>query len=516
MVQGATDIMFWASLIFLTAVLFSFLLFLLRYRTFVKIGLRNSARRLPQAVSLCIGGIIGTSTITGALVIGDSLDRMVVEQSVKALGDVDIVITSPRFFDNSVYLDIVGSPDIMAITDKTAPVIALRGSVRFPDNKATEGSVNIFGIENSFYDFGSFYRGGEKIPNIQQGQCVVNSYLAENLGVTTGNTITLNLNGPKPPDAFFLTSDSENYKINLTIIEIYENRGLASLNLNSRNTNINNLFLGLDQIQNVLGNPGKINTVMISNNGDELEGTRMDGKVVEALEEVLDEHFGLFETGYGVITDGDQLVITHEEVLFDPDPLLSGGNEMVISEMLTYFVNSISSSNESISYSTITGLDVVKDRPFGEFYSKGKGFDPEDLLESEIILTDWTARELGIGIGEKVTLNYTVLTNDFQHSDATVELSVKSIVNITGKASREWLMPDIPGIKEIDTCDDWAPPFEIDLTTIRESDLDYWEQYRGIPKGYIDLELAQYLFGNYQGNLTHVKIMTTNSKRPWN
>ena len=470
-------------------------------------GIRNASRKLPRACSLCLGGLIGTAVIAGALITGDSLDNMVTEQSIAALGEIDIVVTSPRFFDHSVYSALENDDVISALTDRIAPLITTPGTVRHGKTGSVEGGINVYGIDNSFYRFGSFHRSGEKIPNLYQGECVINTVLADNLDARKGDRLTLQLRDPDPSDAFFLSSGEATFSVNLTVAEIYENRGLASVNLNSRNTNVNNLFLPMTTLQETLGKKGMINTVIISNSGDELTGTEKDEKVVEALQAVLDDLFGLSEVGYKVLAENDRIVLTHRDVLFEEKEDFQLHDSIPTSGLLTYFVNSIGHGNSSLSYSTLTGLDPLADDAFGDFHSGGSILELKEIGEDEILINNWTAEKLGAGIGDTISINYTILDNNYRRTDHEVSLRVKAVVDITGKAADRWLMPDIPGIKEIDTCDEWAPPFDINLSSIRDADREYWNLYGGIPKGYIDLALAQRLFGSFQGDLTHLKIL---------
>lgn len=476
---------------------------------FFKIGIRNTTRRLPQVISLIIGGIIGTSVITGALITGDSLDRMVADQSVKALGEIDLVVSSPRFFSNSLFTVINNDQTINKLTDKAAPMIALTGTTRHDESGALENQVNVYGIDiynvdSSVYDF----YDGEKIPNLLENDCVINTILADNLHVGQGDVITLKLGDINPSDAFFLTSSDIIHEIELTIKEISENRGLASINLRSRNTNINNLFLRMDVLQNIIGAEGKINTVIISNSGDEFSGVDKGTDVKNRLKEILDEEIGYPETGYRVITEDLSVIITHEDVLFDSDELAPLEKGWVTSSLLTYFVDSINFKGNSLSYSTITGVDLASDREFGEFFTNGTPLEQNKFKGDGIIISNWTALALGVGVDDILTVNYTILDSNYREHPNSKKLSIEAVIDLSGKAASAWLMPDLPGIKDIDTCGDWDPPFEIDLSILQKTDLDYWEQYRGIPKGYIDLDLAKRLFGNFQGNLTHLRIET--------
>ncbi len=506
--QNSPTIFFRISLLFILMIII--ILFILRFRLnpYFKIGLRNTTKRLPQAVSLVIGGVIGTSVIAGALITGDSLNEMVADQSVKALGDIDVAVTSPKFFSQSLFTVINDDPILNKLTDKVAPMIALTGTTRHNESGALENAVNVYGIDNSIYEFGFFHYSGEKIPNIQENECVINSILARNLKVNRGDLITLKLGNTNPSDAFFLTSSDQFHEIELSIKEVSENKGLAGINLLSRNTNVNNLFLRLDVLQRRMGIEGNINTVILSNSGDEFSGVEKGRDVSKRLREILDREIGYIEAGYSVQTDDQSVIITHENVLFDSEDLAPLEKGRINSQLLTYFVDSISHNGSILAYSTITGLDLARDKRFGDFYSEGDSLVLEKIKNDGIIISNWTAMALGAGLHDFLSINYTILDDNYGEHTQSMELRVEAVIELDGKASNKWLMPELPGIKNIDTCGEWDPPFDIDLSALQSRDLDYWDQYRGIPKGYIDLDLAQSIFGNFQGNLTHLRIET--------
>jgi len=513
--QGSLADLWWISVIIIILVAAGLLLFFIRSRGFFKIGIRSTKRRLPQAVSLCIGGVIGTSVIAGALITGDSLDKMVEDQSIMALGDIDIVVMSPQFFEESVYDDLKADPDVATSTDKMAPLVVSSGAARDISSGTLESGVNIYGIDNTLYEFGSFSKGDyNHAPNLQADQCVINSVLAKNLGILSGATLKLTVKDPNPLDAFFLTSGGEGYNIELTVVEVYVNEGLGSINLQSRNTNVNNLFMRMDTMQELLDQQGKVNTIIISNTGDKYSGTEKDDEVENALWKKIDEIFGYSQVGYTALGLSDQVVLTHKDVLFERDwtDEYVQLEDLATSGLLTYFVNSMTFEDRSVSYSTVTGVDFETDRQFGEFYSSGEVLDLDGLDWNEMIITNWTSDYLDVGVGDTLAINYTVLDDNYGAVNYTLDFTIAAVVDITGKAADQWLMPDFPGIKGIDSCGNWEPPFEIDLDSVQDVDQGYWNNFQGTPKAYIGLDQAQALWSNFQGNLTHLKIKTDDAE----
>ena len=68
-----------------------------------RLAMRSVSRRKGSAVLSVIGLMVCTAVITGSLVVGDSMERLVYISTFENLGEVDIVIRSGEFFDAKFY-----------------------------------------------------------------------------------------------------------------------------------------------------------------------------------------------------------------------------------------------------------------------------------------------------------------------------------------------------------------------------------------------------------------------------
>jgi putative ABC transport system permease protein len=73
-------------------------------------------------------------------------------------------------------------------------------------------------------------------------------------------------------------------------------------------------------------------------------------------------------------------------------------------------------------------------------------------------------------------------------------------------------MPAFPGLQGMESCLNWDPPFPLDLETIEDSDVDYWQLHQGTPKGFILLDNARTFWANDLGELTGIKILPDRSE----
>ena len=124
----------------------------------------------------------------------------------------------------------------------------------------------------------------------------------------------------------------------------------------------------------------------------------------------------------------------------------------------------------------------------------------------EIILTDWAAEQMHAQVGDTIAVTY--FEPETTHG-ASVEsrrtFRVSAITPLTPPAepylpdqklefaqrptmaNDPHLTPEVRGITDQKSIDDWEVPFTIDYERIRPADDEYWEDYGTTPKAFISL-----------------------------
>ncbi|MEE8305966.1 MAG: FtsX-like permease family protein, partial [Gammaproteobacteria bacterium] len=115
------------------------------------------------------------------------------------------------------------------------------------------------------------------------------------------------------------------------------------------------------------------------------------------------------------------------------------------------------------------------------------------------------ADDLGVEVGDEIALKYFVAGLMRKLIERESNFVVRSIVAINGAAADVELMPAYPGLADVENCRDWRPGIDIDIKKIRDKDEEYWDMYRGTPKGFITLRAAQRIWDNRFGKLTAVR-----------
>jgi ABC-type antimicrobial peptide transport system permease subunit len=175
--------------------------------------------------------------------------------------------------------------------------------------------------------------------------------------------------------------------------------------------------------------------------------------------------------------------------------LVQAGN---VRPLLTYLVHAISSpgSTTVTPNSMVTATEgIVPDPP------PGSTLPPAAIIQ-------WLADDLGIGIGDTVSLRYLVPATGSQRklAEKSAEFVVTRILPMTANEVDDSWMPAFPGITDADNCRDWDPGFEIDLGAIREKDEAYWRTHRGTPKVFLQLDDGTRLWRNRYGKSTGIRF----------
>jgi putative ABC transport system permease protein len=173
---------------------------------------------------------------------------------------------------------------------------------------------------------------------------------------------------------------------------------------------------------------------------------------------------------------------------------------------LTYLANSIEVGERSLSYSTVSALDVAAEPPLGPLLLED-GSPAPPLGPGEIYLNTWAARELQAEPGDAVRLTYYLSgpTGEFREDgEATFEL--RGVVAMSGVGADAGLTPEYPGIHDARSIRDWDPPFPIDLRRVGERDERYWEDYKALPKAFVGAEEGARLWTSRFGKYTALRI----------
>jgi len=260
-----------------------------RMKILFKMGLRNAARRKVNTLIVVLGLMIGTTIISGSLVVGDTLDNMFTKDIYDSYDETDeIVFTFDEtggfaFFNYSEYENLedhiesgksAGDPESAKFRkiEGMSPEINFRVSAFDMDSRLSEPSVTMIGFDYSeSEEFGKLYplhgspvTGNELGPN----EVYVNEQMADEMDIEDGHDLIIYY--------------GENRSAVFSVRQVVETRGRAAYGAMYGGAGMN-ILMPLDRVQLLLNQTGKINMIKITNDGGKRSGMRYSDEVEDVL-----------------------------------------------------------------------------------------------------------------------------------------------------------------------------------------------------------------------------------------
>jgi putative ABC transport system permease protein len=160
--------------------------------------------------------------------------------------------------------------------------------------------------------------------------------------------------------------------------------------------------------------------------------------------------------------------------------------------VITYLANRIEKGSAVNPYSFIAAIppDIYNEAP----------------ARGNVIINQWLAEDLGAVRGDSLKLTWYSPDSLNQLIEKSRYFSVEKVVEIEGIWSDRNLMPDFPGIAGSESCSRWDAGVPINTNAIRQKDEDYWNDYKGTPKAFIDYETGREIWGSNYGPATALRF----------
>jgi len=181
-------------------------IFVLRHRVLGRLAMREAVRRKGQAVLVVAGLMVGTGTITAALVAADSAGDTSLDIAFRSWGFVDLTVTGgDQFFAKDVSGRLAASPAVAGVTDGVSPGIDLAGSVSDLDTRQGASTITLVGFDpGSQEPFGAYIlTNGRRTlgRDLSPGDVLLSRVLASKLGAKTGDRIQVSVDTTRPAGA---------------------------------------------------------------------------------------------------------------------------------------------------------------------------------------------------------------------------------------------------------------------------------------------------------------------------
>lgn len=429
---------------------------------------------------LALGVAISGAVITGALLVGDSVQyslKRIVEQR---LGDVSHVLKAgDRYFTSELGINV--SEELQA---PVSSLLLQRGTAIGDGGQLRVNNVQVLGVDENFDRVGGqedFFSG------LSGDTIIISRNLANRLNKTVGDELLLRIEKASliPLNAPFVSDAEANVTLRALIRDVVDEDHMGRFNLEVSQTAPYNVFLSVKVLQALMDFQGRVNVMLVADQSNH------DSKEIYG---VVSRHFKAEDAGLNITTlnnktqNGPQLLqITSDRVFIDENlsqPLMDiGASEAII----TYFVNKFQLGERSTPYSFVSTL-------------------PADRLgRNEMIINRWLAEDLKAAPGDIIRVSWFEVGPLRELEEVSFGFEVKAIVDMEGRYADASLMPDLPGLSDAGNCRDWDTGVPIELGSIRDKDEDYWDEFGGLPKAYISLDRATEIWKNRFGIYTSIR-----------
>ncbi len=260
----------------------------LNQRVIAKLGLRNFTRHKGHTAISVAGLLIGTSIICASMVVGDSIEYFIVEETYEGLQLIDVIIEADNggTFDESIFTMLDNYASLAELTDGMSPLLVHGVSVRQHDSGQFEPSVNLIGFDAvQDEDFGLFTMIDGNMLNgaVSGNDTIINRALAESLDASVGDELYLTYTNGGVMGYGDIQSRI------LTIRYIAEDEGKARYNPGTgMNIDTYNIYVEMDTAQDMFQASGMISQIKISNNGGVQGGADGSDEVLEIIGPLLE------------------------------------------------------------------------------------------------------------------------------------------------------------------------------------------------------------------------------------
>ena len=461
-------------------------------------GLRHYWR---TNLAVIAGVATAVAVLAGALLVGDSVRGSLRDLVLQRLGRTDRIVVSSGFFREGLAADLQKDPGFRAAFSGVAPLVVMQGLVTDQGSGRRASRVQVFGVDDRFWQFHQIQ--GRSGP--ANRDAFLSRALAADIGAAEGGTILVRLERPSaiPIESLHGQKEDPGRTLRLTLRGVIDASQMGDFSIRPQQGDVRAVFVPLRRLQQDLEFSGKVNALVVSDEPGALAEDPTQLLQMQLKKNARLEDYGLslrlLDHDRGIALEADAGVIDAARTKAAEQAAKIA--DMAARPVFTYLANTIRSGTREVPYSLVTATYLPAIVPPMTLDQTPAPARPT------IVLNDWTARELGVAVGDPVTLEYYVWREPGYLETQRSEFTVGAVVPIDGAAADRDLSPVYPGITEADTLGDWDPPFPIDLKRVRQQDEDYWKYYRTTPKAFMAFEVGQELWRTRYGDRTSMRLI---------
>ena len=389
------------------------------------------------------GVVISTAVLTGALIVGDSVRFSLQQLTETRLGKTKYVLqTGDRFFRQELASEISAR-----VKTPVTPVMQSAGIAINSDKNMRINQVQVIGIDDQF---GKSW--DQSLPAPATDEAIISRNVAEKLLLKQGDDLLIRIQkqSKAPSNAPFVSEKTTSVSVRVKVVSIANDDQMGRFSLKNNQVAPYNILLSLKQMASLMNLSGYANLLLAQGSaGKSLTASSLDS-AIQICWEPADA--GLV---FRKLPANGRYEITSDRIFFDDSTARAilatiPGSESI----LTYLANSISSGNSSTPYSFVTAAS--------------ESFLKQPLANSQIIINEWLARDLGAGAGDSVMLRYFLMGPLRSLREDSTFFVIKSVIPLRSDLCDRGLMPNFPGMSDAGNCRDWETGAEINMKKIRD------------------------------------------------
>lgn len=451
---------------------------------------RSLTHHWRAQLAVLLGVAAAAAALSGALFVGDSMRGSLRGMALERLGQVTCAVQTPTTIRAALADEIAQAPE----SGTVVPVTLLTGTARHATTRATVHRVAILGVDERFWRLAQSppARGGRGGWGTSGSRLsvILNQPLADDLGARPGDDVLLHVARPAliSPELLLGQRDDTTLALRLTVQAIIPAAGSGVFALQPRQTLPRNAFVPLAMLQRALGQPERVNTLLVATPTPKPSDEARLAQLVARNATLSDLNLRLrAKQQYGyVAVESDALLLP--PAVEDAARAAAGALGCAATAILSGLANSIavaSRPDADVPYSTVAAIEATPALLAGLTLIDGTPAPP--LAPGEILLNDWAAAALAAQPGETIRLTYYAVGPLGRLDTQAAAFRLRGIVRLAGAAADSGFTPEYPGVTDANNLSDWRPPFPIDLHKIRPADEQYWKDHRATPKAFITL-----------------------------
>ncbi len=449
--------------------------------SFRRLIARSLAHHRRMHAGLLLGATLACGILTGALLVGGSVDHALRSVATARLGRIAFAMDWHGRFFRAALADALKTNDTRI---HAAALLEAQGMTRWPAERSNDAAplnrVHVYGIDPAF---AALAESPWTIAPLGPGETALSEATAQALHAKPGDDLELRIAhmSAVPMDAPLASRKDSPFVTRLvTVKAVLSDAQLGRFGLAANQAAPYNVFVDRAWLGTQMQLEGQANVLVA------------DGAPTpEELQRALDGAWNLDDVGLRVRQHPSGVVqIESSRIFLDEEAVRAALEIPGAMPTLTYLVNAIASSGGKTPYSFVEAGPV-----------------PAGTPDNGAVISQWLADRIGAKEGSSIEVSYSRLLSSSAFVEERRTLTVSGVVPMESLAAERELAPVFPGLSDVERCSDWdiGMPMDKDLLKDKANE-DYWHAYGQTPKLLTTYAAGKAMWGTPFGSVTAIRF----------